>query len=172
MTDQSLEKWPDPNEKMLLVLGRLTIRCAYLEGVVEDMMAGFLGLADTPIWIYPIVSKLPLATELSMLRDLAKLRVGAPEDFVALEDLIKTASTLIGFRNLLVHGLWAAKPNSEIAEVSETRTGKDALIRDKVQYCTEYYLEWLVEQIEYVMGRLFLFAQHYGLIIPASSRDK
>jgi hypothetical protein len=152
---------PNINEAMLLELGRLTTRWGFLEGIVEDMLAGFLN--TIPALLYPITSDIAIGTRLKHLRLVGRLRLN-DDDFETLSALTTQASELCGYRNFIIHGLWVQTDDPDIAELSETRISRNSLVRAMLQYNNKEYLEWLVIEITSFSFSLYHFGRQLSAI--------
>jgi hypothetical protein len=136
-TDQRPEDFTlDRMPKLLLTeLGRLVTRWALLEGIIELLIAGFLG--TEPPLLFPITADIPISVRLRHLRQLGKLRLGDPEHFNVLDKMVVQTEALCGFRNYLMHGMWdSTSVNNGVVTVMETRSSrKSAKTGEKIQYC-------------------------------------
>jgi hypothetical protein len=158
---------PDPMpEAMLIELGRLITRWGYLESVVENLLAGFLG--TEPQLLFPIIADIQISTRLKHLRMVGKLRL-SPEHFRILNRLVSDAEELCRFRNYLIHGLWnLLEANDDIVIVMETRPSKKSAVTRQIgQYCNVDYMEWLIAAVSRCMYFLHDFGKQFGLIEPA-----
>jgi hypothetical protein len=145
---------PDRHGPILEALGLITTGWGFFESVVESLLAGLLGTA--PQLLFPITADIAIGTRLKHLGMLGKLRL-SQNDSKILNRLIEQASSLVGYRNFLIHGLWiSCAGTDDVVEISETRPGKSAHIREFVQYRNYDYLKWLVEAIT---RAAFLFDQ-------------
>jgi hypothetical protein len=154
---------PDPMpETMLIELGRLITRWGYLESVIENLLAGFLG--TEPQLLFPITADIQISTRLKHLRMLGKLRL-APEHFQILSKLVYQAEELCRFRNYLIHGLWnLLSANDDIVSVMETRPSKkSAVTREIGQYCNVDYMERLIACVSRCTYLLYDFGKQFGL---------
>jgi hypothetical protein len=155
---------PDPMpEAMLIELGRLITRWGYLESVVENLLAGFLG--TEPQLLFPITADIQISTRLRHLRMVAKLRL-SPEHFAILSHLVSQAEELCRFRNYVIHGLWnLLEASDDIVMIMQTRPSKkSAVTRQIAQYCNVYYLKWLIAAVSGCMYLLHDFGKQFGLI--------
>ena len=154
----------DPmSDAMLIELGRFITRWGFLESVVVNLLAGFLG--TEPQLLFPITGDIQISTRLKHLRMLGKLRL-LPEHFKILSRLATQAEELCRFRNYLIHGLWnLLSANEDIVLVLETRPStKSAITREIGQYCNVYYLKWLIGAVARCMFLLHNFGVQFGII--------
>jgi hypothetical protein len=161
---------PDPNDfipdpapvAMLIELGRLITRWGYLESVVENLLAGFLG--TEPQLLFPITADIQISTRLKHLRMVAKLRLD-PEHFKILSRLVSQAEELCRFRNYLIHGLWnLLSVSDDIVLVIPTRPStKSAVIRQIGQYCNVEYMAWLIAVTSRCTYLLYDFGKQFGI---------
>jgi hypothetical protein len=155
---------PDPmSDTILIELGRLITRWGYLESVIENLLAGFLG--TEPQLLFPITADIQIGTRLKHLRMVGKLRL-APEHFKILSHLVSQAEELCRFRNYLIHGLWnLLSENDDIVLVMETRpSNKSARTRQIGQYCNVDYMEWLIASTYRCTYLLYDFGKQFGVI--------
>jgi hypothetical protein len=154
---------PDPTpDAMLIELGRLITRWGYLESVVENLLAGFLG--TEPQLLFPITADIQISTRLKHLRMVGRLRL-AREYFEILSHLVLQAEELCRSRNYLIHGLWnLLSVSEEIVLVMETRPRKNSSIRQIGQYCNVYYMKWLMAATDRCTYLLYDFGKQFGII--------
>jgi hypothetical protein len=157
------------SDAMLIELGRFITRWGFLESVVVNLLAGFLGTEQQ--LLFPITADIQISTRLKHLRMLGKLRL-SPEHFVILSRLVAQAEELCRFRNYLIHGLWnLLSANEDIVLILETRPStRSAVTRQIGQYCNVYYLKWLIAAVSRCMFLLHDFGKQFGIIIEDNNR--
>ncbi len=143
--------------EILTRIGLVVTTSSFLEAVIEDLIAGFLG-TDVQ-WVYAITAEINMSTRIESLRTLARLRL-SPEDFEDFESRLNGAKILVPFRNKIVHGLWT-QVALDFCEVAALRArGK---LRMQIEYVNSFYLDWLVAQITAATMNLFVFGKVFGL---------
>jgi hypothetical protein len=150
----------DPTDPILLAgIGRVSVRWAFLEAVVEDSIAGFLGASVEHV--YTLTANINISTRLGAIVAVAELRL-AETDFIAFKGVIKQLVELVPFRNKTIHGLWAETNHPGIAQVVAIKSA--GRLKQQTEFVNEFYLHWLAEQIQIRAGSLMQFAQDFGLI--------
>jgi hypothetical protein len=146
---------------MLQAIGTVITHWAYLEALIEDLTAGFMSAELTHV--YTLTANINISTRLPAAVALAKLRLESDDDLAEFQSLTKRVQTLAGFRNKVVHGLWAETGDPDIALVAAIKSaGK---LKYQVEYINVQYLQWLDEQAHDVASQLLRrFGRRFGLL--------
>lgn len=155
--------WDTTDPTLLAGVGRVSIKWSFLEAVVEDCIAGFIG-ANVEL-VYTLTANISITTRLNAIQAVAQLRL-TDDDFEYFVGIIQGIQKLVPFRNKVIHGLWAETNQIGIAQVVAIKSSHR--LKQQLEYVNALYLDWLANEIMRTSTSLMQFAQDFGVIVPPS----
>jgi hypothetical protein len=141
----------------LAKIGDVTTRWAFLEAIVEDIIASLLG-TDLR-FTYVLTTNINIVTRIKIIEALGHLRLDDADE-IRLNAILVRASATAPLRNKIVHGLWSTTNIDGVFQVSDYRS------RGKLKYRQEYftgaYLDWVMKDISDTSAHLLAFGKEFG----------
>jgi hypothetical protein len=118
--------------ELLAAIGTVVIKWSFLEGVVEDSIAGFLKVDVS--FVYTLTANINISSRLAAIIALSELRL-KPNDFIEFRKIIDSITELVPCRNKVVHGLWTTTNYPEIYQVMAVKSARKLKFQRRIHKC-------------------------------------
>jgi hypothetical protein len=108
---------PVLTDEQLKAIGSIAVESAYLENLVEFIIAFMTSLSEHQLNI--LLSRAMLASKLDILRDLGELKLKSKIKKEKLKGIIAQLKHFNGQRTIAIHGQWQSKEKITLADIGK-----------------------------------------------------